>query len=268
MVRTNSPSDAEPWQRADRLLLPAARRMARGMLPRDARFRLYFRMLDTPGLSEMYVRSRGRLRERRIQDRTRLVIEAFPSSASTYCRQAFLLANPDLAGNDICSHTHSPRIAKRAVAAGLPCIVVARDPRDAVSSTVQRFAGIRVESAFSYYQHYYRSLLPLRGDLVVATFTSVTDDFAGLVQQVNDRYGVDFAQTAQAGVSSGRVLEDIEARSRRQHGGTVQESKISRPSASRLPADVFLQDLTGAERQAMTGAMDVYREFTGEPLRS
>ncbi len=55
---------------------------------------------------------------------------------------------------------------------------------------MQRFAGIRVESAFAYYQHYYQSLLPLRGDMVVATFTSVIDDFASLIQQVNDRYGV------------------------------------------------------------------------------
>lgn len=85
------------------------------------------------------------------------MIEAYPSSGNTYCRQALLLANPDLAPDDVCSHTHSPRVVVRAVRAGLPCIVVARDPRDAVSSTVQRFTGIHLDSAFGYYEHYYRT---------------------------------------------------------------------------------------------------------------
>lgn len=256
---------AEPWLGKDVPALAAARRAARALVPSDARFKLYFRVLDTPGLSELYIGSRGRLRHRRLQQRTRVVIEAFPSSGNTYCRQAFLLSNPDLAANDICSHTHSPRVVERAVRAGVPCIVVARDPRDAVSSMIQRFSGIRIASAFDYYDHYYRKLVPIRDRFVVAPFSDVIGDFSTAVAQCNKRYGVDFTTTSQAGVSSDDVFADIDRRSRNRHGGTVKEEQVSRPTAARRSAGEFLDDLTTAERRAMDRAIATYEDFVRPP---
>ncbi len=254
----------EPWAGKDVPALAAARRAVQAVFARNTRFRLYFRMLDTPLLSELYVRGRGPLRQRRIQPTTRIVIEAFPSSGNTYCRQAFLLSNPGLAPDDICSHTHSPRIVIRAVKAGLPCIVVARDPRDAVSSTVQRFAGIHLDAAFEYYAHYYRRLIPLKDKFVVAPFTLVVSDFSSIIQQVNDKYGVTFATETGAGVSNDMVLEDIERRTRNRHNGNIPEATISRPSSSRKRSEEYLRDITDKERLAMEGALDAYRNFISQ----
>src|SRR5829696_4547596 len=111
-------SATEPWAAADTPILHTARRMARGALPGSARYRLYWRMLDTPILSEAYISSRGRLRHRRLTKQTRIVIEGYPSSGNSFSRQAFLQANPDIRPGDVNSHTHASRIVLRAVGAG------------------------------------------------------------------------------------------------------------------------------------------------------
>lgn len=263
---THQPSDErpEPWAVADAPMLRAARRLVRSAISRDTRFRLYFRMLDTPVVSEIYVFGRGRLRSRRIQPSTRLVIEAFPSSGSTYCRQAFLVANPGLGPDDICSHTHSPRVVQRAVRAGVPCVVVVRDPRDAVSSTVQRFGGIQVASAFAYYEHYYRRLLPLRERCVVAPFTAVIADVSSVIAQCNAKYGVSFETGTETGLSRDVIFQTMEERTRRKFGGDLREASISRPSDSRTTAAEFLADLAPHEVRAMQRALETYRAFIGD----
>ncbi len=255
---------AEPWTSPDAPWLKPMRRVARAAVSPDRRFRWYFRMLDTPVVSEMYAHSRGRLRHRRLQARTKIVIEAFPSSGNTFCRQAFLLSNPDVAPNDICSHTHSPRVVERAVRAGVPCIVVAREPRDAVSSMVQRFTGISIQSAFAYYDHYYRKLLPIKDEFVHVPFEAVVRDFSDAVTECNQKYGVQFATNSAAGVSSEMVFADIDRRARDKHDGVIKEDRISRPSATRLSSADFLSGISARQREAMDGAVEAYQLFVDE----
>lgn len=177
----------EPWQADDAPLLRGLRRAVRSRVSKDTRFTTYFRLLDTPVASELYLRGRGRLRHRRIQSHTRIMVEGYPSSGNTYCRQSILLSNPNLHPDQICSHTHSARVVLRAVRAGLPCLVIARDPRDAVSSAVQRFPGVSLETAFTYYAHYYRKAFTLRDQIVVAPFGAVVEDFSTLVYMITAR---------------------------------------------------------------------------------
>lgn len=257
----------EPWARQDAPLLAPARRVARAVVPRNVRFDLYFRILETPVLSELYTLGRGRLRHRRVRASTRVVIEGFPSSGNTFARQAFLLANPRVSPDDICSHTHSPRVVVKGVRLGVPCIVLARDPRDAVSSTVQRFTGIHLTSAFSYYERYYRKLLPFRDRFVVAPFTVAISDFPAILEQCNDKYGVDFVNNPRADVSGDAVIKSIEDRSRARHDGSIVEERISRPSSKRLKAAEFLTDLDADEQRARDRALAAYHEFiAGAPL--
>lgn len=95
-------------------------------------------------------------------------------------------------------------------------------------------------------------------------FELVVSDFSAIIAAVNAKYGVRFASESDAGVSQDTVLKDIDARSRAQFGGALQESKVSRPSTTRKPSDEFLQNITDKERQAMEGALDAYRQFVGK----
>ena len=257
----------DPKRNPDAPLLAPARRAIHAVIPRDTRFKAYFRLLDTPVLSELYVRSRGRLRNRRVRPATRLVLEGFPSSGNSYCLQAVLLANPDLSPDDVNSHTHSPRVVERAVKSSVPCIVIARDARDAVSSMVQRFVGVRLDSAFDYYTHYYQRLMPIRDSFVVAPFEAVTADCSAVVERCNQQFGSDLVTPKAAGITSERVWQEIEGRQRRRHGA-LKEQMISRPTASRKSAAEVLSDLTPAEDRAMRRAIETHRAFIqGSPLR-
>ena len=250
---------AQKAKRQDSPGLALVRRTVRTILPRDWKFRLYFRLMETPGLSELYIRHRGRLRYRPLTRDTPLVIEGFPSSANTYSRQAFLLANPSVA--EITSHVHSPRIVHRAVRMRVPCIVLLRDPRDAVASLVQRFPGVRLETALGYYAHYYRRLMPVRHQVVVAPFAEVTHDFAGVIRRCNELYGLDFAT---GGVGPGvqeEVFRRIEQASRARHGGHVFEGGVARPTAHRQSSDEVLARLDERGREVLDEALQVWREF-------
>ncbi|MBA2767646.1 MAG: hypothetical protein H0U35_00655 [Sporichthyaceae bacterium] len=257
----HSAPGTEPWASRDTPLLPVARRLLRACLPRNTRFKAYFRMLETPVISDLYVRGRGRLRHRRVRASTRIVIEAFPSSGSTFCRQALLLCNPDLDPAEVCSHTHTPRVVQQAVRLGVPCIVIARDPRDAVASMVQRFTGIHIDSAFDYYSRYYSSLLPVKKSFVVAPFARLTADVSSIVSQCNQQFGVAFVTLADAGVTDDTVLRDIDRREQASSGRALPESMVSRPTSSRRSTKDVLQNLSAVETTAMNRALDVYRQF-------
>jgi len=259
---TGTGQDHEPWLAQDVPAVRVGRQVVRAVIPRNTRFKLYFRMLDTPLLSEMYVRGRGRLRRRRVRTGTRLVIEAFPSSASTFCRQAILLANPDLAPDDLCSHTHSARVVRHAVRRRLPCIVVVRDPRDAVSSMVQRFTGVHLDSAFDYYTRYHASLLSLQASFVVAPFEVVTSDLSYIVAQCNDRFGTRFASPAEAGIDDSVVRADADRRLKVMRDASESPPAGRRPH-SRKPTAEFLAEVTKEQARAMYRAVEVYGALLG-----
>ena len=249
--------------------LTALRGLARRMLPRRTRFRVYWWMLDTPVLSDLYIRTRGRLRHRRIRPVTRLVIEGFPSSGNTFSRQAFLLGNPDTDPSSVCSHTHSPRVVMKAVRAGIPCIVLARDPRDAVSSMVQRFPGVPLDAACHYYQRYYSRLMPFAETVVVADFPSVISDFSSVIRRCNQEYGVGFATGGDGGISQDTVARDIEQRECAHHGGQVPSTLAALPSRTRKTSAEYLRGLDASEQAAMDDALATFRRFTasGAPKR-
>ena len=250
----------DPYRRQDVPVLAGLRRVARSAISRNQRFKAYFWVLRTPILSELYTAGRGRLRHRRLSPRTRVVVEAFPSSGNTFTADALLLANPRLTRDEVSSHSHGPRVVLRAVRKGIPCIVVARHPRDAVASMVQRFPGVQLDSAFAYYRTFYGRLLPVRERVVVAPFDIVIRDLDSVIRRCNDAYGTSFNTLASIGVDHDTVLQRIEDRQRQRHGQLI-EARIARPSATRKRAAEVLRDLTPHERLAMERAIETYEAF-------
>src|SRR5262245_38009418 len=105
---------------------------------------------------------------------TELVIEGFPRSANTFAVTAFELAQPRPVR--VAHHVHTPAHVSRAVAAGVPVLLLVRPPRDAVASAVVRKPSLDVDAVAARYRSFHTQLLGVAGEIEVATFDRVTTD--------------------------------------------------------------------------------------------
>lgn len=141
---------------------------------------------------------RGHWSQNWIVDReSELVIEGFPRSGNSFALSAFKQANPKL--QQIATHVHAPSQVEVAVGYGIPCLVLLRNPDDAVHSLIalsiqigdlslENEAGIRrcLKQGFHYYDHFYRRII-VRDHcrFYLATFECVIKDFGEVMQKFN-----------------------------------------------------------------------------------
>lgn len=121
---------------------------------------------------------------------TELVIEGVPRVASTYCVVAFLVAQDHPV--DIAMHTHLPANVLRAMRRKIPTLVLIREPREAIRSTLLQNRSLTLAAALERYYHFYRLVEPLRKTLVVADFEEVITDFGAVIERLNTRFGTNF----------------------------------------------------------------------------
>jgi hypothetical protein len=69
-----------------------------------------------------------------VPGRTEVVVEAFPRSSNLFMVRMPKAANPGLADESICHHTHSIHSVKREVRAGVPVLMIIRNLADAIIS--------------------------------------------------------------------------------------------------------------------------------------
>jgi hypothetical protein len=123
---------------------------------------------------------------------TEVVIDGYTRCASTFAVYAFQLAQERPVR--MAHHLHAPAQLIAAAKAGLPTIVVIRDPEGAILSQVVREPGVALQDALWAYTRFYARLQPYRSAYVVADSTEVTTDFASVVRRLNARFGTSFGE--------------------------------------------------------------------------
>ena len=160
-----------------------------------------------PSIARPLQRLRGP--ERSVDDRTEIVIEAFPRCASSFAVAAFRLAQEPRAMR-IADHSHSPAEVIAGVRRGLPVLVLARRAEPAVISHVIRNPDLPVRAVLRGYLRFYETVAPLRRDIVVGSFEEVTTDLGEVIARVNDRFGTAFAPFAHTPANLARIEREIE----------------------------------------------------------
>lgn len=187
---------------------------------------------------------------------TDVVIEGFPRSGNNFAFEAFQLANPSAR---IASRTHAPAQVRRAVALGLPTIVVLRRPDQAVLSMVVRQPYLSVEEGLRDWITYHRSVIAHRHGFVVAPFETVTSDYGSVIETLNARFGTSFIVFRNSEEADAAVLAAIEDHHRSYFGGRVLETHVARPSTEREAlkqrARAELDDGDAAAALAEAGAL-------------
>lgn len=141
-----------------------------------------------------------------------IVIEGVPRVALTHTVHAFSLAQSRTV--TIATHTHLPANVLRAVALGIPVLVVIREPAGAVHSTLLRNRDLTQSAVFERYLRFHRPLLPIAERIVFADFAQVTSDPGEVIDRLNRRFGTDFLRHVQGPAAEKRIAAELAERDR------------------------------------------------------
>lgn len=240
---------------------PSLKRVLRRLLPVTTRNLIRAWLLDAPFVSEIVRRLDPKLRRLGTVDRdTDVVIEGFPRSANSYARVAFLLANPDAT---VCSHTHSYRTVTRAVALGIPAIVLIREPTRVIASTLQYDPDVPPMRTIKQYRSFYQHVARLPADrIMLADFDDVIRDFGSVIASCNAMLGSSFTPYERSPESESRISEVLSVWGELAIPDELREVRSSLPRAARTDAAAEALDSLGpGERDALAAATAEYRSL-------
>lgn len=168
----------------------------------------------------------GNIGERLVTRDTDVCIEGFPRCANTYTVLAFRQWNPGLR---VAHHMHAVFSVRRAVALGVPCCVLVREPLDAVASTVlMDRERVSHDACFQSYLRFHRELAQLRRGIVVCDFEELIADPSIAVTRLNERFGAKFASAPMTRADEAETLAEL--RRRRRPAGGLPEYLAPAPS--------------------------------------
>ena len=80
----------------------------------------------------------------------------------------------------------------KAIEYDIPCIVLIREPIDAIASVLVVDRALSIRLAIQSYIHFYERIWPVRESIVVADFKDATQRPQQIVKTLNQRYGTLF----------------------------------------------------------------------------
>jgi hypothetical protein len=234
-------------------------RLARFLVPRRVRDRAWSFVVrrNHPWLTQAYLALHPEVRSLRLTRRTALVIDGHSRCANTYAACAFEQANP---GTRLTHHLHNPWVFRRAARIGVPALLLIRRPADVVASMVQFEPGTTVEDVLESFLDFYRRVLPVVDDLVVAEFDDVVADFGRVIPRVNDRFGTSFAPYDRTADSERDVFAAVEAFGLVHYAADDFENRVSRPSAGRRLSRTTPRAWSPEQRALLAEAERLHRE--------
>lgn len=197
-------------------------------------------------------------RQLAVNHTTQLVIEGFPRSANTFAVLAFEQSQPQKV--NISHHMHVPAQIIRAARWQIPSLVLVRQPQDAVASYVMRKPKLSIPDALKCYARFYEIALPYQESYVIAGFEEVVNNFAAVINRVNQKFGTSFV----AATPTGQELEGIfEKTSNMAKQNGMGEMGIARPSEARntRKKEIISKIQSPEHQHLLAAAKDIYHKF-------
>ena len=118
-----------------------------------------------------------------------MCIEGFPRSANSFFVGAFRTYNP---AATCAHHMHAPMQVVKAAEYDIPCVVLIRNPIDAIASVLVVDRRLSIGLAIKSYISFYERVWPVRKTVVIADFQDATQRPHRVVDKVNRRYSTSF----------------------------------------------------------------------------
>ncbi len=213
---------------------------------------------------------RMRMSETVVHGGTDLLIEGFPRSGNTWTEALLREASGDRL--DLAHHAHAAAHVKRALALGVPSMILFRDPDDAVTSLLALNENqLDARGAFLEYERFYKTVLPLRGRPMVRFYSleDVTTRPTDVVKDVAEHFDMDLSpDELDSAPGQARVFARMDEKALRLKRRRTEHSK-SRPitfdmveTEQRGEARASLQE--GKSAQARARAYAVYAQLRSD----
>jgi len=222
-------------------------RFARRLLPNDVRLPIYLWILSVPVLADLFMRINPLLRSNRVHRGTKILVDGFPRSANTWTSFAF----QELVGHgQVASHLHSSQSIRTAARLGVPCVLLVRDPDEAVASGLTFDGAVQARTAFATWARYYEVAVKAADKVVVVDFKTAVSDFPEVVRRVNERYGTGFSVAEAEQLDKDTIFDRIDRESQLAADGRDVTAIAPRPHADRQHRDVAIDDPAWAKERA------------------
>lgn len=190
-----------------------------------------------------------------LNDETALVIEGFPRCGNSFAVLALQHAQREPV--PIAHHLHHPAQVLRAVAWGVPAVVLIREPEAAVRSLSLRRPRVSVVRLIDQYVAFYEALEDAASGFLVVEFAALTTDFGRVTEAINARFDTRFSCFDHQRANEAAVFAQIE-RVNEALGGS--EYDVSRPSPIRQSVPVA--ELGSRAQKRLARAQRVYERLT------
>lgn len=163
-----------------------------------------------------------------------IIIEGFPRSGNTFTETAIQLAQGDQPLR-IASHLHFPAHVIRGVRLGKPCLIVLREPLDAIASMLVYYNdNFPTRQAIREYIEFYEMLPPLQDQILVATFKEVRDDMGFVIKRFNTKFNLHLAEFEHTPKNERRCFKMIEQKAIDKYGEThIHSMRSAKPTHTR-----------------------------------
>lgn len=137
--------------------------------------------------------------DRFVSKQTDIVIEGAPSSGNSFAVKSFELAQKRSVS--VAHHLHIPLQVILSVENKIPCIILLREPLDAVVSRTARrgyflpgnpYTTWVLKRRLLYWKKFYTAITPHIDDCVICTFDNLRMDFGEIIEHVNKVYNTTF----------------------------------------------------------------------------
>lgn len=163
-----------------------------------------------------------------------IVIEGYPRSGNSFAETAFLFSQGDTQVQ-IASHLHLPAHVARAVRLKKPCLVLIRNPIEAIASFLAYHGGnYPVPQAIKEYIDFYKLVYQKKDQVLVAPFDLVRTNFGEVMVQLNERFNCSFEVFEHTAENEESCFKLITQEAKRKYeGSTNLINRTAKPTPER-----------------------------------
>lgn len=200
-----------------------------------------------------------------VTKQTDLVIEGFPRSGNTFSCRAFRHAQ--IREYKIASHLHSTVQVKMACKWNIPCLVLIREPEDAIISYVLYEGDCDIGNLYKIYIKFYSEIENLQNKFVTVAFSDVINNFDIVIDRLNKKYNMNYSSFDHSKENVAECFSGMEKSMKER--GTYHELRVSRPLEKRdkLKNRIQLNIEKNVNCELKKTASNIYKRYLDRVIR-